>query len=61
MSLPGAIDLRQADVHLASDALLKYCKELTDAVSSAWQRVKDVWTEPPKGGHTTVPGQCVMI
>ncbi|KAI4881996.1 hypothetical protein NFI96_028261, partial [Prochilodus magdalenae] len=31
MSLPGTIDLRQADVHLTSDALLKYCEELTDS------------------------------
>lgn len=39
MELPGTIDLRQADVHLASDVLMKYCEKLTEVVSPAQQHV----------------------
>ncbi|KAI4893347.1 hypothetical protein NFI96_024153, partial [Prochilodus magdalenae] len=38
MSLPGTIDLRQADVHITSDALLKYCEELTDSMQQYYAR-----------------------
>ncbi len=29
MQMPGVIDLRNADVHIASDALISYCENLT--------------------------------
>ncbi len=29
MQMPGVIDLRNADVHIASDALIAYCENLT--------------------------------
>ncbi len=32
MQMPGVIDLRNADVHIASDALIAYCENLTKAV-----------------------------
>ena len=41
--------------------MLKYCIELTDAVSSTRQCVREVWAKPPEGGHAVVPGQWVMI
>lgn len=61
MSLPGTIDLRKADVHLVSDALLNYCIELTEAVKSAEKAVRAAWTESPEGGHALVPGQFVLV
>ena len=61
MSLPGTIDLRKADVHLTSDALISYCTQLTEAVKTAAQQVSDAWVEPPEGGHSIVPGQWVMV
>ncbi len=33
MQMPGVIDLRNADVHIASDALIAYCENLTKAVA----------------------------
>ncbi len=61
MQMPGVIDLRNADVHIASDALIAYCENLTKAVQSAKERVESCWQTPPKGGHTIIPGQWVMI
>ncbi len=61
MQMPGVIDLRNADVHIASDALIAYCENLTKAVQSAKERVESCWQTPPEGGHTIVPGQWVMI
>ncbi|KAL2103890.1 hypothetical protein ACEWY4_000758 [Coilia grayii] len=61
MSLPGTIDLRKADVHLVSDALLNYCIQLSEAVNTAEQRVREAWSESPEGGHSLVPGQWIMI
>ncbi len=40
--MPGVIDLRNADVHIASDALIAYCENLTKAVQSAKERVEVV-------------------
>ncbi len=40
MQMPGVIDLRNADVHIASDALIAYCENLTKAVQSAKERVE---------------------
>ncbi len=57
----GQGDLRNADVHIASDALIAYCENLTKAVQSAKERVESCWQTPPEGGHTIVPGQWVMI
>ncbi len=57
----GQGDLRNADVHIASDALITYCENLTKAVQSAKERVESCWQTPPEGGHTIVPGQWVMI
>ncbi len=57
----GQGDLRNADVHIVSDALIAYCKNLTKAVQSAKERVESCWQTPPEGGHTIVPGQWVMI
>ncbi len=57
----GQVDLRNADVHIVSDALIAYCENLTKAVQSAKERVKSCWQTPPEGGHTIVPGQWVMI
>ncbi len=57
----GQVDLRNADVHIASDALIAYCENLTKAVQSAKERVESCWQTPPEGGHTIVPGQWVMI
>ncbi len=57
----GQVDLRNADVHIASDALIAYCENLTKAVQSAKERVDSCWQTPPEGGHTIVPGQWVMI
>ncbi len=61
MQMPGVIDLRNADVHIASDSLIAYCENLTKAVQSAKERVESCWQTPPEGGHTIVPGQWVMI
>ncbi len=61
MQMPGVIDLRNADVHIASDALIAYCENLTKAVQSAKERVESCWQTPPEGGHTIIPGQWVMI
>lgn len=48
-------------MHLTSDVLMKYCEELTEAVSSAQKHVPETWTLPQKGEHTIVPGQWVMV
>ncbi|KAL0146487.1 hypothetical protein M9458_058118, partial [Cirrhinus mrigala] len=61
MQMPGVIDLRNADVHIASDALITYCENLTKAVQSSRERVESCWQNPPEGGHTIIPGQWVMI
>ncbi len=61
MQMPGVIDLRNADVHIVSDALIAYCENLTKAVQSAKERVESCWQTPPEGGHTIVPGQLVKI
>ncbi len=61
MQMPGVIDLRNADVHIASDALIAYCENLTKAVQSAKERIESCWQTPPEGGHTIIPGQWVMI
>ncbi|XP_076118486.1 retrovirus-related Pol polyprotein from transposon 412 [Alosa pseudoharengus] len=60
-SAPGTIDLRKADIHLTSDAMLNYCVQLTEAVQTAANQVKEAWGDPPEGGHSLVPGQWVMI
>ncbi len=57
----GQVDLRNADVHIVSDALIAYCENLTKAVQSAKERVESCWQTPPEGGHIIVPGQWVMI
>ncbi len=57
----GQVDLRNADVHILSDALIAYCENLTKAVQSAKERVESCWQTPPEGGHTIVPVQWVMI
>ncbi len=57
----GQVDLRNADVHIVSDALIAYCENLTNAVQSAKERVESSWQTPPEGGHTIIPGQWVMI
>ncbi len=57
----GQVDLRNADVHIVSDALIAYCDNLTKAVQSAKERVESCWQTPPEGGHTIIPGQWVMI
>ncbi len=57
----GQVDLRNADVHIVSDALIAYCENLTKAVQSAKKRVESCWQTPPEGGHTIIPGQWVMI
>ncbi len=57
----GQVDLRNADVHIVSDALIAYCENLTKAVQSARERVESCWQTPPEGGHTIIPGQWVMI
>ncbi len=57
----GQVDLRNADVHIVSDALIAYCENLTKAVQSAEERVESCWQTPPEGEHTIVPGQWVMI
>ncbi len=56
----GQVELRNADVHIVSDALIAYCENLTKAVQSAKERVESCWQTPPEGGHTIVPGQWVM-
>ena len=61
MNLPGAIDLRTADVHLTSDTVLQYCENLTKAVSAAHSQVKEAWGEEVPGGHSMVPGMYVMV
>lgn len=61
MQMPGLVDLRNANVHIASDALIPYCENLTKAVQSARKRVESSWQTPPKVGHTIIPGQWVMI
>ncbi len=55
------VDLRNADVHIVSDALIAYCENLTKAVQSAKERVESCWQTPPVGRHTIIPGQWVMI
>ncbi len=57
----GQVDLRNADVHIVSDALIAYCENLTKAVQSAKERVESCWQTPPEGRHTIIPGQWVMI
>ncbi len=57
----GQVDLRNADVHIVSDALIAYCENLTKAVQSAKERVESCWQTPPESGHTIIPGQWVMI
>ncbi len=57
----GQVDLRNADVHIVSDALIAYCNNLTKAMQSAKERVESCWQTPPEGGHTIIPGQWVMI
>ncbi len=57
----GQVDLRNADVHIVSDALIAYCENLTKAVQSAKERVESCWQTPQDGGHTIIPGQWVMI
>ncbi len=57
----GQVDLRNADVHIVSDALIAYCENLTKAVQSTKERVESGWQTPPEGGHTIIPGQWVMI
>ncbi len=57
----GQVDLRNADVHIVSDALITYCENLTKAVQSTKERVESGWQTPPEGGHTIIPGQWVMI
>ncbi len=42
MQMPGVIDLRNADVHIASDALIAYCENLTKAVQSAKRELSRV-------------------
>ncbi len=42
MQMPGVIDLRNADVHIASDALIAYCENLTKAVQSAKEELSRV-------------------
>ncbi|KAL7872470.1 hypothetical protein SRHO_G00074530 [Serrasalmus rhombeus] len=59
MLVPGVIDLRKADVHLLSDALLNYCQTL--AVQAAQSQVNSAWSKPAEGGHTIIPGQWVMV
>lgn len=61
MSMPGAIELRNANVHIASDALIAYCEQLAQAVQKAGDRVAACWQHPPEGGHAIIPGQWVMI
>ncbi|KAG9281519.1 hypothetical protein AMEX_G33 [Astyanax mexicanus] len=61
MLVPGLIDLRKADVHLLSDALLNYCQTLTQAVQAAQNQVSNAWGRPSEGGHTIIPGQWVMV
>lgn len=61
MQMPGVIDLRNADVHIVSDALIAYCENLTKSVQNARERVESCWQNPPEGGHTIIPGQWVMI
>ena len=60
-SFPGSIDLRKADVHLTSDALMNYCIKLSETLQLTSNQVKEAWVEPPEGGHSLVPGQWVMI
>ncbi len=57
----GQVDLRNADVHIVSDALIAYCESLTKAVQSAKERVESCWQTPPEGGQTIVPSQWVII
>ncbi len=63
MQMPGVIDLRNADVHIASDALISYCENLTKAVQSTRERVESWladstrrWTHnhPRSMGHDKV-------
>ncbi len=42
MQMPGVIDLRNADVHIASDALIAYCENLTKALQSAKRELSRV-------------------
>lgn len=51
------VSLHTADVHLTSDALLKYCSQLTDS------RLKFIgaWASPGPGGHSSVLGQWVLV
>ena len=58
-SFPGSVDLRTADVHLTSDALMNYCIELSETLQV--NQVRQAWAEPPEGGHSLVAGQWVMI
>ncbi len=48
MQMPGVIDLRNADVHIASDALIAYSENLTKAVQCAKERVESCWQTPQK-------------
>lgn len=51
------VSLHTADVHLTSDALLKYCSQLTDS------RLKFIgaWASTGPGGHSLVLGQWVLV
>ncbi len=49
MQMPGVIDLRNADVHIASDALIAYCENLTKAVQSAKRELSRVGRLHQKG------------
>jgi len=61
--MPGVIDLRNTDVHIASDALIAYCENLTKAVQSAKERADSCWQTPPECGHAIIPidFECVVI
>jgi len=53
MQMPGVIDLRNASVHIASDALITYCENLTKAIQNAKERDGSCWETPPEGGQTS--------
>ena len=60
-SFPGSVDLRTADIHLTSDALMNYCIKLSETLQVTSNQVNEAWAEPPEGGHSLVPGKWVMI
>ncbi len=57
----GQVDLRNADVHIVSDALIAYCENLTKAVQSAKRELSRVGRLHQKVDTPIVPGQWVMI